>query len=458
MANDLESYVNVMVSDPASFSPESLYKVFFQFSSYLAKRASVHSADIIENAIYRFCYSIHSLPILLSPNGPLDRLVISIISKPSPKLLSSLLPILSALLTVNSSIRSRVLHHCELRPKLFSSTTNIDLCHVIRSKILEFDPKLDNSIPIRPKKPRFQPVISPKSTPTINVDLHQSSPIKKSHSSQSQSIDFSSPFVFSFAGSFGIPGSTDGQLSTSLFNQPSDVIATPKLGKYFVVDWGSETIRVINLNDDGMGSTVETVVNSQGNPVKIPKISKILPCTFQEPEAQFLGLSTEQCTLSLISNNSNNSTFKLFGGIRAQIPGSFKNCSVADPSDFCFITPQMGYAADVSGIWRVDFDRHAITLIAGQIGNVGFTSGPTLGLSALFNRPSSIVSIDPQSLLIADCCNHVIRLLRFDPTFKSCTVSVFAGSVKGTQDGSVASCKFTFPQKMTFDRSKDICF
>ncbi|KAL0225772.1 hypothetical protein P9112_013096 [Eukaryota sp. TZLM1-RC] len=450
----LKTLVDSLTLDPSTFTASSLTKGFNEISKTLSSPES--TPELTEDDLYRFAYSCHTHSSILQHQGPIDQLLIKVISIPAPKFLMGFLRLLSAFLTINSSIRHRVVELCRLRSSIFSSSTNTHLVTIIMQKIEEFDPKIKQSTVTPPHTPRAKPLADPL-TPIISVNLKPdapfspiTSPAPKEGQKYKTNLDFYNPTITSFLGSFGIPGSDDGAPSTALFNLPNCIIK-PERNRIFIIDSGNFSLRSVDLNNEGHVESVSTVVTESGKVLRVTNIVQVQPISLIDGMSM-IAINTNDCQVSTIALNFS-FIHPLFGNSRGQIPGPFSSCAITDPTSFV-VHGQHIYLTDASAIWMASLDRKELSIIAGKAGQVGLVDG----VKALFNRPSCIVLYKTKSFLVCDSANHVVRLVKWDST-KGCFVtSTLVGSSQGFSDGGLLKSKLNFPLKIVLDPSKRYMF
>jgi sugar lactone lactonase YvrE len=94
---------------------------------------------------------------------------------------------------------------------------------------------------------------------------------------------------------------------------------------------------------------------------------------------------------------------------------------------------------------------YTFSTLAGQVGTNGSANGT--GTEAQFYQPGGIVMASNGTLYVADSANHTIRAITAGGT-----VTTFAGSagVSGTNDGTGAAARFSFPQGLAVDSSGNL--
>ncbi|KAL0220471.1 hypothetical protein RCL1_000325 [Eukaryota sp. TZLM3-RCL] len=449
----------------ADITSDSLYSIISELSRIITSLdlEPTTNTSKVDSLLYQFVYSVHNHPALLTTNGPLDKLTLRVITTPPSKFIVALLRILSAFLTVNSSIRQRVIELCSTRSSFFSACTNVNLCTTIKKKILDFDPKVKQSLslvasstssPLRASKsPIFSPRVFSDPCPSKTVSVSLSLDHMSSYSNV-PTLDFSEFSLITFLGSQGISGTIDGSPQSVLFNQPSSISFLSPF-KLLVGDSGSGLARIIEMEENGGVKEVKTVGHNSQT-MTLPNLTKILNFSSQISWLQnvsFFTISTQNCSLSAIFNDL--SVVTLFGGKRGQLTGSFSTCAVTDPTDFCIGNERNLFLTDASAVYKVDLINKNLELIAGQLGIKGNnefinTDGSFYSISgdsAQFNHPSCVLAIDFNCLIISDCCNHCLKLLKFDANISTWMVSLFLPNIS-----------FKFPQKLAIDGSKRYLF
>lgn len=95
------------------------------------------------------------------------------------------------------------------------------------------------------------------------------------------------------------------------------------------------------------------------------------------------------------------------------------------------------------------FGKYGQQTLAGLKDVSGTTNGA--GLDARFNRPSKMVTLDEQTVLISDTNNNRIRMLSVPGDINSGTISTLTGSAKwGNKDGTLTIATFSWPTGLAY--------
>jgi hypothetical protein len=245
--------------------------------------------------------------------------------------------------------------------------------------------------------------------------------------------------VTTFAGAFGVAGSTDGTGTAARFNLPSGIVAVGTT--LYLCDTGNHTIRKI-VSTSGL---VTTVAGTPGVPGAVDNTlsGNVL---FSSPR----GITSDGGTNLYVADTGNHKIRKVVPASGATTtfagsgtPGFADNTGTTAK----FISPE-GITFDGSSFFVADTGNHAIRKITptGAVGDVTTLAGDgtsgfldnAAGGSARFSSPVSLVAIG-SNLFVSDTGNHVIR--QVDP---SGFVTTLAGlpQVPGFSDGTGSNTRF----------------
>jgi sugar lactone lactonase YvrE len=100
-------------------------------------------------------------------------------------------------------------------------------------------------------------------------------------------------------------------------------------------------------------------------------------------------------------------------------------------------------------IETLDVHTGAVTVLAGTWNEKGFADG--LGAAARFDIPYSLVQRADGKLIVTDYGNNKLRIVGLDGT-----VTTFAGTTQGFQDGAMSGAKFFHPQGLAMTANGDL--
>jgi len=249
--------------------------------------------------------------------------------------------------------------------------------------------------------------------------------------------------VSTFAGAFGVPGTSDGSGSTARFNLPAGIIANGNI--LYVCDAGNHTIREI-VSTSGI---VTTLVGTPGTEGFFDNPAGPADVLFRSPR----GITVGPGNALFVADRGNHSIRRvLLSGATNTYAGSgnpgFDNAVGASAS---FNSPE-GITFDDASLFVADTGNHAIRKItpAGDVGNVTTLAGDgtsgfldnAAGSGARFSSPVSLVTIG-SNLFLSDSGNHVIR--QVDPSGFVTTLAGFPG-VPGFSGGTGSAARFNGPK------------
>jgi len=247
--------------------------------------------------------------------------------------------------------------------------------------------------------------------------------------------------VTTIAGLAGVPGTNDGNASTSRFRSPAG-LAADRAGSVFIADSGNHTIRRISAN--GLISTFAGRPGIAGATNGAPSAA-----TFAFPA----GLSFDTAGNLVVTDSGNHTlrkitadgTVSLFVGT-AGLPGDANGTGPAAR----FNSP-IGLAADSAGnLYVADTGNHTlrkvtpagvVTTVAGSPGLPGSVNSTT-PTSARFNTPYGVLSDGAGNLLVTDWGNNCVRLVT---TAGAVTTYFGRLNVEGSADGITALARLFHP-------------
>ena len=195
-----------------------------------------------------------------------------------------------------------------------------------------------------------------------------------------------------YAGTCGVSGNIDGEISEALFYQPTGLALKPD-GALYVADSANNLIRMI----DPKGN-VNTIAGT-GEAQEKPSTGEALEANIYLPS-------------SIAIHSSGDIYFSGF--------------------DHCIRRIQNGYVENIAGLC----DNRL---------NTGEADGDAE--DARFHTPTDLIFTADEALIIADSFNNKIRKISANLR----TVSTIAGSVRGFQDGDSKESQFNIPHSITVD-------
>ena len=255
--------------------------------------------------------------------------------------------------------------------------------------------------------------------------------------------------VSTFAGS-GTAATIDGTGTSASFNAPVG-LAIDSNSNLFVTEAASCVIRKVTSQAvvttlagsgscgfaDGTGTSASfnvphTIAIDSGNNLIVPdslnfRIRKI---TMAGVVTTFAGSGTS----TLTDGTGTSASFRWPKGIAIDSFGFF-------------------YVSDYEYVIRKISSAGVVTTLAGTDGVTGNADGT--GTSAKFNRPFGVVADNAGSLYVADENNNSIRKI----TINSGVVSTYSGSTAseaGNTDGTLSNARFSSPNGLVFDSSKNL--
>jgi hypothetical protein len=261
--------------------------------------------------------------------------------------------------------------------------------------------------------------------------------------------------VSTFAGSAGNAGSADGTGADARFYQPSD-LASDGAGHLFVSDQYNYTIRKIVIAT----ATVSTLAGSSGKAGSADGTGT--GARFSYPR----GVASDGAgnVFLVDSNNQAIRQVDIATAAVTTLAGSPETMGSSDGTgaDARFWQPN-GLASDGAGnlfvadannyiIRKIDLATSAVTTLAGSPGVRGHDDGT--GLSARFTFPNAVASDGAGNLFVVDTNNHTIRSI----VVATAAVTTLAGSpgASGSADGTGPAARFSYPGSVVADRTGNL--
>jgi WD40 repeat protein len=259
------------------------------------------------------------------------------------------------------------------------------------------------------------------------------------------------PSVSTLAGSSGNPGGNDGPGSAARFNQPKSV-ALDREGNIYVADDFNNAIR--KITPDG---TVTTVAGNPGQSGS--NDGKGSAARFNRP----WGLTADGSGNLFVADGGNSTIRKITpDGTVTTLAGSAGNRGSDDGkgSTARFNRP-WGLAVDKNdNVYVADTGNYSVRKITsdGQVTTLAGTpeespSKDGKGSAARFQEISDVALDNSGNVYVAECGNQDIRKITPDGV-----VTTFAGSAgqAGTNDGTLSTAKFNYPQGVVVDNDGTI--
>jgi len=253
-----------------------------------------------------------------------------------------------------------------------------------------------------------------------------------------------------FAGTDGIPGSSDGFGSTARFNFPFG-LAIDARGNVLVADSVNHAIR--QITPIGVVTTLAGNAHQNGFADGLGAMAR-----FSYPS----GIATDALGTIFVSDTENHVIRRIASGTVSTLAGSGGSYGSADGTgaDARFHSPRgiaLGpdnnlYVADInnSAIRRIT-PAGAVTTIAGQAGANDLVDAT--GSSARFFCPNGI-TVDPAgNFYIGDTYNHAIRKMTMAGVV---TTVANPSGIRGSSDGAGTVARFNKPTGMATDRDGNI--
>ena len=254
--------------------------------------------------------------------------------------------------------------------------------------------------------------------------------------------------VATIAGTASGLGSADGVGAAASFNYPAGI--TTDGTNLYVTEFYGHTIRKIAIAT----GAVTTLAGTPGNGGATDGTGTA--ALFSNPS----GITTDPDNKNLYLTDSNNDTIRkivVATGAVTTIAGTPGATGSADGTGAAATFHQpVGIATDGSNLYVADTGNStirkvvigtgAVTTVAGNAGNIGFTDG--IGPAAGFNNPAGITT-DGTNFYVADTLNSTIRQV----VISTREVTTVTGTplVQGSADGSLSVATFFAPFGLTTD-------
>lgn len=322
-------------------------------------------------------------------------------------------------------------------------------------------------------------------------------------------INLHNKLVTTIAGLPGVPGYQDGTLGIAKFNMPSG-IAVDQDGNLYVADSLNRRIRKININGE-----VSTIAGSGENgffdgPATMAKFRKPIGIAVDSKKEIFIS-DRDNCRIRKLYLRDGKPVIETVAGtgMVGDKSGFAILAELNMPENIAFDSADNLYVSDTGNnkIKKLNLQKSELVEVSGKKDS-GYADG--LAIQASFHAPSGILVNEKKEVLIADTKNNVIRkisLLEQQNSFevktiagnnqvgsrdgklgigslnhpsaiakdslgniyiadkknhlirkldKSGTMSTFAGSSQGCQDGTGTLAKFSFPEDIVIDREDNL--
>ncbi|HLK60462.1 MAG TPA: hypothetical protein VKU00_28125 [Chthonomonadaceae bacterium] len=276
--------------------------------------------------------------------------------------------------------------------------------------------------------------------------------------------------VTTFAGTAGLPGSTDGAGSAALFDGPQQ-IAVDATGNIFVADSINNVIR--RITPTGHVSTIAGTAGMSGNVDGLGNAA-----TFSTP----IGIAVNSDASNIYVSEQNDIRWIQYTGGPLDQPTSYTTATVAgsstpgfvdssggapafsSPSDLTLVIDQFGaetlYVADAgnNAIRRIDVPstpNFVVSTVAGN-GTAGTADG--VGSVATFNQPYGITNValpgtgSSPIFFVTDATSGLVRMITYsgnEPTQAGNYTVTTLDAGTGFADGAGNVAKFSSPKGLT---------
>jgi hypothetical protein len=248
--------------------------------------------------------------------------------------------------------------------------------------------------------------------------------------------------VTTFAGTFGLAGSTDATGPAARFNRPTGIAAVGAV--LFVCDTGNHTIRRISA-----ARVVTTLAGTPGAAGSTDNVAGPGGVLFSSPR----GIASDGGNFLYVADTGNHKIRRLdLAGATSTFAGSGASGSAdglgaaalfSSPEGVAVIGTTLVYVSDTGNHTLrqavVTGPFGEVTTLAGEAGSPGAEDG--VGALARFRSPSGMTS-DGLSLFVCDTGNHSVR--RVEQSGAATTLAGAAGT-PGAADGTGAAARFSGP-------------
>lgn len=257
--------------------------------------------------------------------------------------------------------------------------------------------------------------------------------------------------VSTFAGTPASTGSTDGLGTNALFNHPLGV-ALDKSNNVYVADFNNNTIRKITPN-----GTVSTFAGSAGSSGSTDATGS--SARFNGPAAVTVDTDGNvfvadnyNCTIRKITSSGAVSTLAGSPLAYGSVDATGSAARFRYPSGVAVDNSGNVYIADTfNQTIRKVTSGGVVTTLAGFSGSPGAADGT--GTSALFSYPDGVAVDGAGNVYVADSNNHIIR--KVTPAGVTTTLAGLSGHF-GTNDGVGSIARFRSPDGLAIDSAGNI--
>ncbi|HEV8660959.1 MAG TPA: hypothetical protein VGS96_20325, partial [Thermoanaerobaculia bacterium] len=252
--------------------------------------------------------------------------------------------------------------------------------------------------------------------------------------------------VSTLAGKAGTSGSTDGNGSAALFNNPHGIAVDGTT--IYVADYNNHTIRKI------VGNQVTTFAGEPGSSGAADGNGR--NARFNRPK----GIAVDRSGDLIVADSQNHTLRRIApDAIVTTIAGSAGMLGSSDgpATTTARFTVPNAVGVDRNGdIYITELNKHAIRVLSN--GNVSSFSGATIpgwvdgpAAAARFNAPTNIATDSFGAVYVADTKNHAIRKIDAQRN-----VSTLAGKPAAAIDGSGDSAGFIAPANLARDAAGNL--